>query len=270
MNEPTLSVVVEGLADEGGRVRLSDLLQELQLVTRAMRRVDVEVSGEPTGSFYYRIQAVSYASPLTIVLEPQLYKPTVDVRAKVADRFFSIVSSVAEGDIPKRVDTSLLADIKQMTAPVGESLLSARIIYNGRTLSLDKNLGAQVDVALAPEETWTGEMRGMLEYINIHEGKNVFRIYPEIGPPHLSCNFPPELRDEAILAVGRYVNVQGLFKYKAVSDFPHEVDVKAMEVFPVESKLPTLMDLRGIAPKATGKLSSGEFVRRLRDGREEA
>jgi len=270
MREPTLTITVEGPVSEGGKVRVSDLIQELQFATRAVRKLDAEISGQPSGSFYYRVRSASYASPLTITLEAQPFKPDVDLRNEVTDRFISLVEGLSKGKVPTRVNPALLADIKRLTATVGESLSSVRLGSDGKEVTLDQKLSAQIDVALAPEETWAGEMRGMLEYINIHEEKNVFRVYPEIGPPHLNCNFPPELKTQAIKAVGRYVEVSGIFRYKAIADYPHEVDVHRLRVLRDEAKLPTLMSLRGIAPKATGTLSSDEFVRNLRDGREEA
>jgi hypothetical protein len=44
-----------------------------------------------------------------------------------------------------------------------------------------------------------------------------------------------------------------------------QVDCKKIDVHEMENQLPTLDDIRGIAPGATGDLTSEEFVRRMRD-----
>ncbi|MEE9163002.1 MAG: hypothetical protein V3U35_08565, partial [Candidatus Neomarinimicrobiota bacterium] len=69
----------------------------------------------------------------------------------------------------------------------------------------------------------------------------------------------------AINNVNRYLKVTGRVKYHQKSIYPYAVNVDKIEVFPHEEALPTLYDLRGIAPNATGDLSSEEFIRKLRD-----
>lgn len=72
--------------------------------------------------------------------------------------------------------------------------------------------------------------------------------------------------DDAIFAVGRKVDVFGTLRYRARSDFPHQIEVSSIEAHPPESELPDWDDLRGRAPDATGTLTSEAFVRELRDG----
>ena len=128
---------------------------------------------------------------------------------------------------------------------------------------------AKIDLTMAPEDTYAGFVRGALEYINIHGGQKVFRIYPQVGPNKVTCHFPDELKDMAISAVGRFVEVHGIMRYKSVSTFPHQIDVKKLEVLPNEDELPSIFDLRGIAPDLTGSLTSEEFVRSLRDAKQD-
>ena len=106
----------------------------------------------------------------------------------------------------------------------------------------------------------------MLEQINIHDGANVFSIYPEIGPSRVQCHFGPSLFDKAISAVGERVSVSGTFKYKPEENFPYAVDVDDIDIYPREDELPTFDDLRGIAPDATGDILSEDFIAVRRDG----
>jgi hypothetical protein len=73
------------------------------------------------------------------------------------------------------------------------------------------------------------------------------------------------LKEAAIGAVGQFIEVHGIIHYKAVSTFPHQIDVKKLEVLPDEEELPSIFDLKGIAPGLTGGLSSEEFAQGLKD-----
>jgi len=105
----------------------------------------------------------------------------------------------------------------------------------------------------------------VLEAINVHDGANVFRIFPDVGPSRVTCHFPSLLERDAVQAIRRFVEVTGILRYKAAADYPHEIEVRALEVLPLEEDLPSLEDLRGSAPDCTGHLLSEEFVRGLRD-----
>lgn len=105
----------------------------------------------------------------------------------------------------------------------------------------------------------------MLEHINLHSGQNVFTVYPTSRLPKIRCVFPKELRQQAIAAIDKYVHVFGFLKYKRREWYPYEMRAQSIEVYESEENLPTLHDLRGIAPEAAGDQLSEDFVRGLRD-----
>ena len=79
------------------------------------------------------------------------------------------------------------------------------------------------------------------------------------------CSFSPDKIEEAREALGRKIRVLGELTYPKGNDFPKDVRVQTIEFLPEDDDLPSLTDLRGIAPDITGDLSSEEFVRNLRD-----
>lgn len=89
-------------------------------------------------------------------------------------------------------------------------------------------------------------------------------IYPIVGASKVTCNFPHELRDLALEAVNHYVLVEGMFKYRHGSAYPYSVSVSHLEIYS-ETGTSQLSDLCGIAPNATGGLTSEDFVRQMRD-----
>ena len=103
-----------------------------------------------------------------------------------------------------------------------------------------------------------------MEALNVHGNLKKFTIYPVAGAKKVDAYFPDRLFDIAISSVKKYLNLSGQLKYKRMAKFPHSIKVEAIEVFPDEEDLPSIMDIHGIAPNATGELSSEEFVRRLR------
>lgn len=92
----------------------------------------------------------------------------------------------------------------------------------------------------------------------------VFWLYPEIGPTKIQCLFSQDLFERAKMALGRRVEVDGLFRYKVNAPYPHLADVKEMTVFPYESDLPTFDDLFGIDPGITNGLSCEDYIRNIR------
>src|SRR5690606_1760169 len=126
----------------------------------------------------------------------------------------------------------------------------------------------RIAAELAPESTALGSVRGRLEHINLHKDANGFRIYPVVGPPSIECRFPQELQEDASRAIGRNVRVHGKLHYRARSNLPYRIAVSRIVTLPFDSELPSLMELRGMAPEATGEASSEDFVRSLRIARE--
>ncbi len=66
-------------------------------------------------------------------------------------------------------------------------------------------------------------------------------------------------------AIDRHVQVFGELKYKRWDNFAYAVNVSDLEILPPDDELPSLFDLRGIAPNATGSQTAEEFVRVMRD-----
>jgi len=110
-----------------------------------------------------------------------------------------------------------------------------------------------------------GSVAGTLEVINIHARENTFRIYPIVGAKKVDCHFRSEQLNNAIAGINRYVNVTGCLRYKRRDKFPYAINDAEVEVYPDEQELPSIFDLKGVAPDAAGSLKSEDFVKKLRD-----
>ncbi len=110
-----------------------------------------------------------------------------------------------------------------------------------------------------------GSITGMLEQINVHGGKNEFRIYPIAGPPFVKCKFSDDIKGEVKRAIEKNITIHGRLGYKPRASFPYYAEVRSLDIHPPDDKLPTFGSLEGIAPDATGDLSSEDFIRGIRD-----
>ena len=258
-----ITLTMQGLHDDDDHVRLPVFVSQLQILTRILGKLDLRVSGSRTNHF--RIVDLSQQSPAAVVLEVCQDDKTIDTRGLLVGKFNSTAVGVSLGE-PEILDRPLLQDFRNLALPVGEKISAASVKADGDVVDLTEEFAKRIELSLAGEEWASGSIEGVLEQINIHDGANVFSIYPEIGPPKVQCRFGSALVDKAISAVGERVSVSGTFKYKPEENFPYAVDVDDIDIYPREDELPTFDDLRGIAPDATGDESSEDFIAVRRDG----
>lgn len=259
-----ITMIIEGLPEDDGRVRFKTFLDQLQSLNATINRLDREHS-EGREHIDFQIAELSFNSPVRVVLEP---KPTANapaIAAAIINSFKNVGEAIDGDDDLSRIDSEILADMRALARPVGKQVKSAALRFDGEEFRLTERVYSRTDQALAVTEECDGTFDGMLEQINIHLGANTFHIYPIIGPRKIACTFPAALYDDAVAAVGRRVEVSGLLRYRAGADFPHQIFAREIRVFPNEDSLPDWEDLRGIAPDATGSLTSEAFVRELRD-----
>ncbi len=259
----TITLTMQGLRDDDDYVRLPVFVSQLQTLTRILGKIDRRVSVSRANHF--RVVDLSQESPAAVVLEVCRDNKTIDTRGSLVSEFNRTAVGVSQGE-PEILDRPLLQDFRNLALPVGEKISAASIKADGVVVDLTEEFAKIIELSLAGEEWASGSIEGVLEQINIHDGANVFSIYPEIGPSKVQCRFGSSLVDKAIAAVGERVAVSGMFKYKPEDNFPYTVDVDDIDIYPREDELPTFDDLRGIAPDATGDELSEDFIAVRRDG----
>lgn len=260
-----VEIVIEGLPEDDGRLRLSAFMSQLQSFSAALTRLDRDIGDGRPGSVF-QIAELSYSSPARIVLVPKPFGDRPFSGDAVLARFEDIANTLTVGGSLDGFDADLLEDMRVLARNVGRSVKNTSIFIKQTKLDLTPTIAGRIDAALAVADECEGAMEGMLEQINIHLGANTFHVYPEIGPRKVTCHFPPKLLDDAVSAVGHRVEVFGTLRYRVNAPFAHEIAVSQIEAFPPEHELPDWDDLRGRAPDATGALSSEAFIRELRDG----
>ena len=185
----------------------------------------------------------------------------------MVDNFFNGLDHIRETQqMPDGYSYEVLDAFKEFTSKPFKNLSSFDIQREDRQpIAITDEIVSAIEEAVSGEFKNEGSMSGLLEAINIHDSTNKFTIYPLAGAKKIVCHFSSDKMQEAIDAINQHVCVQGSFKYRSKALFPHEVEVKEIEVLPPDSELPSLSSLRGLAPNATGDKDSVAFVREIRD-----
>jgi hypothetical protein len=259
-----ITLVIEGLTEDEGRVRLNAFLAGLQNLSSSLNRLDRETAGPRQGSSF-QIVELSYHSPVRITLTPMPVPNKQFSGTRVVSHLSEVAQALSNEQSLMSFDSDLLEDFRNLAKPVGKNVKSVTLVINDYSFDLTDRTVTQVNEALAVEDECGGSLSGMLEQINLHGGANVFHIYPEVGPRRVTCHFPPKLLDDAVIAVGKRVEVFGTLKFRGGAPFPHQVSVTEIDAFPPDYEIPDWNDLRGRAPDATGDLSSEAFIAELRD-----
>jgi hypothetical protein len=116
-----------------------------------------------------------------------------------------------------------------------------------------------------PEEYYFeyGSVTGMLEGLNLHNGKNIFYLYVFTGQK-VKCKFPPELFETVQQALRKRVEVHGKLTSIKSKPFPIRVEVRDIEIYPPDSELPSFMELKGIANGSLGDKTIEEYIWEMR------
>jgi hypothetical protein len=268
--EKLIALTVEGLESENGHVRADEFIDKLTHFLTALNGIDRLVGQSGSPSLYYRIVgAVHNGTPLKFTLEPVLRKNTKkadkDHLQNFHKRFFREVDAIKRMEpVSPDVEDRLLEHLLDITSGIGESFKSATISNGKEQVELDRNFEKNLRKLIEEEDVSYGSIEGKLDAVNLHERTRRFWIYPKIGPDRVRCDFLPGTFDQIKEALGHRVRVIGQKFFRPPSPYPFRINVKDFEKLSDE-KIVSIKDLGGIAPDATGEMSSVEFVRKIRN-----
>ncbi|MFO1169613.1 MAG: hypothetical protein U1E49_01440 [Hyphomicrobiaceae bacterium] len=257
------SIVFEIDAGEGRSVRLEDFEKELKALTDTLLSAD-NFAAPGVRLTEYFIKDLHHSTP-TVVLEARPVRPDADYRNAVLTTLFDGVNHLSQsGRLPAGFTAETIERLRDLSAPIGEGVKAATLKWGHRTAVVSVDLKDKLKKIRVSDDTEDGEIDGLLEQISIH-GKPTFRIYPVVGPEAVTCEYATARTEEVKAALGKYVYVSGKLRYRRGAKFPYRVRVEEMHVLD-EAGQPSLIEIKGIAPDATGEESTEEFLRRLRDG----
>lgn len=251
-------------------LRLSDLIDQLNAVKAALNQVDISISGNRTPNLYYRITNITMNSPAVFELEAVskskrgAYSHAMGRR--IVSKFNRDLKTVIAGKRPPKADLDLLESYGALVQPMSKHVAQVSLQFEDQSMELPRNLSMKVDEILGPDQIEHGSIVGSLDVIDVHNNKNLFKIYPVVGPPSIRCRFPQGMLSDAIAGIKHFVRIHGDLHFKRSEKFPHLVKVSRIEAMPEKSDKASLSSLRGIAPDALGGMSSTEYIDKVRNG----
>ncbi|WP_016952290.1 hypothetical protein [Anabaena sp. PCC 7108] len=163
-----------------------------------------------------------------------------------------VVTTVEKGiatleEYPKRppfFSDRALASAKCLASLIGEDILTIQVGSNSTRVNLTQHLVANVDEIITAHYKSFGSVEGVLKAIDLSR-KPLFRIYDLLTGKGVKCHFIPERIDFIKDALGKRVSVYGLIRSREDGQ-KVSVEVEDMEVFPIETQLPSIKDIIGI------------------------
>lgn len=268
MAKNRVKIQIKGSKVDNELVRLSEFLSELDAVNGVLNGIDRAISESKSSTLYFRIVNLGLTSPPFVEIEAVPKKALIDQSVAVVDRFFQGLEDIKRSKAPPQLDWQVIESYGSIGKSFERNVAKIVFANDDHRVELTKGLQRVTEKILGEEGAEYSSVSGILEYVNIHGGANKFYIYPITGAGRINCNFPTELLKEAIGAIGKRINVEGETKCRKEAPFPYAVKVQKLQVYPEESELPSLLDLRGMAPDATGSLSSEEFIAKIRHERQ--
>ena len=260
-------ITIESAESDREHVSLDDFSFQLEALKKVLSSTESSLSGKHA-EIDWQIINLTHSSPAEIALQPVNNHITTDtdIISKTVNKVVSCFKTLSEDtSLPVEMSQQMLEPYKTFSDRVRKGVLRVSIKSETDVVKINKNVKTTIDAVVPSEAESIGTVDGRLEFLNIHGDRNVFRIYSSIPPEQVDCFFSPDKIEQAREAVGRKIRVLGKLTYPKGKNFPKSVKVVSIELLPEDDDLPSLGDLRGIAPDITGDLSSEEFVRNLRD-----
>jgi hypothetical protein len=266
MLDGTIKIRIIGSDADEGDVRLSDFIEQLNAVRDALRETQHALYGRDAPEVEFRIVDLSHASPSTIYMRPIGTRAQRIRAARIGGALVVGLAAVAAGKKPPpHTDLATLEAYREIARPLHRHIQRIELeTEKKRVASIDRSFQETVDELIGPDVRMPGSVTGFLERVNLHNAHK-FDIFPAVGPRRVRCSFDEALLEKVRSGLKRHVTVCGSLRYKTWDKFPYAIDARKIDVHEADSELPSIYDLHGIAPDATGELSSEHFVRMIRE-----
>lgn len=248
-------------------LRLNDLIDQLNALKQTLNQIDLAVSGQKSPSLYYRVTKITMNSPATFEVEAVSKAHGPSHGRRVVSKLDSDLRKVIAGKRPKDSGLDLMESYRTLVLPMRKHVAGVSLQFDdAQPMDLPRNLDMKVEDILGPDQIEEGSVVGSLDVIDVHNQRNIFKVYPIVGPSSIKCLFQSGMLPNAVAGIKHFVRISGMLHYKKAEKFPHLIKVSSIDVLPERSDAPSLSSLRGIATGAYGGLSSSEYVEKVRNG----
>ena len=260
----TITLRVPG---EKGKILFDTFLYVMNNSFDILRDLDSAISVNPNGSLEWVVTKVSFDSPLTMQISSKPKNTDQDFGLKIVDEYIGGLKILeTEERTPPYFSERSLKKVKSIASRLeneGVDPLEVEGDKQDNVVYLNKKIHESTKKLIGHQYKSHGSVEGALEMISIH-GKPHFNIYDNIMLKAVNCNMPDILRDKVKENLGRRVIASGLVSYNA-KDEPLSVIIEDLEVIPTEDMLPSIDDFIGSDPNFTGNMTTGEYIRSIRN-----
>jgi hypothetical protein len=258
-------IIIE-IEGESGDVSLGALVEQLESLRKALTYAEQHAAiGGKRRAVEYRVVDLHHSNP-TFEIEPVAEDPLSDRTSAIIYEFNARLRQIDSKTVPEDVSVEELVAYGNVGPKHERRIRRVSVRFDAPTIlrpaePLRITQGFEENVAdlIGPEEQAWGTMTGFLEALNLHE-RNVFHLFPRIGPVRVYCTFDRSIRDDVKSAIDHYVQVSGRIHYRRRDYAAQRMsNVYSIEIIDREPT-PKLSALRGIAPDATGSMDTREFV----------
>jgi hypothetical protein len=262
-----ITVELEGDEATDGDLQLGQFIEELSAIRNALRQTERLVLRREENAVRYRVTGLSHSSPSKVTIGISSREPAyVNVPKRISRRFTYSLRVVRRNHrYAERIDMKTLETLKAIASPAAKHGIRVNVsAERDRVIHIDREFDFQVTRLIAGDERERDELVGRVERVDIHN-KNMFDIYPLIGPERVRCNAPKRMQEKIVAAIGKTVLVEGWALYRKDSPFPYAMRVEDIHLRAPDNELPTMQSVHGIAPDATDGVRAEDFVRKLRN-----
>jgi hypothetical protein len=268
MAKKRITIQLIGASADQQDVRLSDFIEQLKSIKKALHETELALSGADDPALDYKVVGLRHSSPSEVDLEPVGLgekQPQPEYVSRVITHFTTELRLIkSKGRLLTDPDLQRLHAYQEIGRKPDNRIESVKIKFGRTIVTIDDKFKEKLDKIVGPDELAQGTISGMLEAVNFHN-TNRFTLYPPLGPKKVSGTFASALRPKVKEAIGGFVTVRGLLRYKAWGAYPHGIIAEEIDIHEPESELPTLSDLRGAFVGSLGEMNSAEFIDQLRD-----
>lgn len=261
-----ITVSLQGLEKEGGFLYVNRFIDLLHIIQNGLAHLNRLILNTKETTLTYKISNLKHRNPFDVEILAEPKKATQDVSEQVITTFIDGFKAIENNRRPPNLFDYEMFSICKEIGNMRKNYFSDITITNTlESIVITEDLERYIDNLLGTDEISYGSVKGMLERINIHNQANKIYVYPTVGIKRVECKFPQDLFEKIKDGIGNYVNVRGKLRYKGIQPFPYSILIEDIEIYPLEKELPTLDELKGIAPDITGELTADEFIRSIRE-----
>lgn len=234
-----------------------------------LRDLDAAITGDPRGTISWGIESLTKDSPADIAFIGQPRLGAQDITAKIQDDCIKGLNLLTEaGDIWPSYSHAAITKIEHLaklqTAQQRYRIDTIRIFTNGGRATVEPKTLENIRVLTGIKYESIGSIVGNLDSITVHRG-NEFRVWEEVAGRPVTCRFAREKLGDVKDKLGRRVIVYGGIKANNKGQ-PTLIIVDEFELYPEESKLPSIEQMSGLVEDFTNGLSLKDYMEEIRNG----